>query len=165
MPVPPKRTFCSKECVFNWKMKTQPSFAASQVLKRDHGICVECKLDCVRLKEELHVLLKRSQGWQTVSPWGLLSPEDTQAAIMLRNSRITELGLKGERALGSRRLWEMDHILPVVEGGGLCGLDNLRTLCWKCHQAATNALRKRMTARKKEADELQGSTACSKTET
>ena len=34
-------------------------------------------------------------------------------------------------------LWDADHILPVKEGGGQCGLDNLRTLCIKCHKQVT----------------------------
>lgn len=40
--------------------------------------------------------------------------------------------------------WDMDHIIPVVEGGGACGLDNLRTLCAKCHKKVTADLRKRL---------------------
>lgn len=36
--------------------------------------------------------------------------------------------------------WEMDHILPVSEGGGECGLENLRTLCRPCHRRETAAL-------------------------
>jgi 5-methylcytosine-specific restriction protein A len=31
----------------------------------------------------------------------------------------------------------------VVEGGGECDLENIRTLCLKCHRAATAELRKR----------------------
>jgi 5-methylcytosine-specific restriction enzyme A len=38
--------------------------------------------------------------------------------------------------------WEMDHITPVVLGGGLCGLDNLRTLCVACHKGFTASLNK-----------------------
>ncbi len=41
-------------------------------------------------------------------------------------------------------LWQADHELPVVEGGGQCGLENFRTLCVPCHHAETRALRKRM---------------------
>lgn len=38
-------------------------------------------------------------------------------------------------------LWEADHVLPVVHGGGgSCGLDNLRTLCRACHTGATASL-------------------------
>ena len=31
--------------------------------------------------------------------------------------------------------WHADHILPVYKGGGLCQIENLRTLCVPCHQA------------------------------
>lgn len=30
--------------------------------------------------------------------------------------------------------WHADHIRPVYKGGGLCHLENLRTLCVPCHQ-------------------------------
>lgn len=36
--------------------------------------------------------------------------------------------------------WQADHIVPVVEGGGSCGLEGLRTLCTACHREATKAL-------------------------
>lgn len=45
--------------------------------------------------------------------------------------------------------WEMDHIIPVAEGGGLCGLDGYRTLCAKCHGKESGALRKRLNERKR----------------
>jgi 5-methylcytosine-specific restriction enzyme A len=38
--------------------------------------------------------------------------------------------------------------LPVAEGGGECDLDNIRTLCLRCHRAATLEFRRR---RKKQA--------------
>ena len=30
--------------------------------------------------------------------------------------------------------WEADHILSVADGGGECGIDNYRTLCFVCHK-------------------------------
>lgn len=33
--------------------------------------------------------------------------------------------------------WHADHILPVWQGGGCCGLENLRTLCETCHERHT----------------------------
>ena len=47
------------------------------------------------------------------------------------------------RARGTGDLWQADHIVPVVEGGGECDLDNLRTLCTGCHREETAALAKR----------------------
>lgn len=53
--------------------------------------------------------------------------------------------------------WEADHIVPVSEGGGLCGLDGYRTLCKgrgtnNCHGHETGELRKRLNERKKIAE-------------
>lgn len=45
---------------------------------------------------------------------------------------------------GTKRTIEIDHIIPVVEGGGCCGLINLRQLCRKCHGRESGALRKRL---------------------
>lgn len=57
----------------------------------------------------------------------------------------------GERRnyYGVNHQWEADHIVPVSEGGGLCGLDGYRTLCKKCHGAESGALRKRLNERRK----------------
>jgi 5-methylcytosine-specific restriction endonuclease McrA len=44
---------------------------------------------------------------------------------------------------GRKSLWDADHIVPVVEGGGECDLSNMRTLCLKCHRIHTASLRTR----------------------
>lgn len=36
--------------------------------------------------------------------------------------------------------WEMDHVIPVIEGGGECGLEGLRSLCIPCHRIETTKL-------------------------
>lgn len=118
------RTFCSESCIHDWKIRSQPAYAAKLVLERDHGVCVSCSLDCVGL---LHQLLRLPYA--------------------TRQKRMSELGLTSV----DRRLWEMDHIVPVVEGGGSCGLDNLRTLCWRCHRRVTAELRQRLAEQKREA--------------
>ena len=40
-------------------------------------------------------------------------------------------------------LWQADHIVEVVMGGGLCGLENYQTLCTACHKEKTADLAKR----------------------
>lgn len=70
---------------------------------------------------------------------GLDTAADLKGPVGLtRNGRFPEA-----RALGR---WDMDHIVPVVEGGGNCGLENYRTLCRPCHRRETAALRKRLAA-------------------
>lgn len=49
--------------------------------------------------------------------------------------------------------YDIDHIIPVVEGGGLCGLDNLRTLCIPCHKKETKILAGRVAKKRRPRDE------------
>jgi 5-methylcytosine-specific restriction enzyme A len=111
-----RRTFCSETCVTEWKVRTQPEFAAELVHARDKGICSSCQRDCDALHRKIRIT-KRAR----------------------RQRRMTELGLPAY-LLRRRRYWEVDHVKPVVEGGGSCGLENLRTLCWECHRKVTREL-------------------------
>jgi 5-methylcytosine-specific restriction protein A len=45
--------------------------------------------------------------------------------------------------------WEADHIVPVAEGGGLCGVDGYRTLCKKCHGIESGKLYRRLNEKKR----------------
>jgi hypothetical protein len=78
---------------------------------------------------------------------------DTTKAALLRLIVVGFLGDLGfSRAIRAQaihtfggvvntHLWEADHIVPVVHGGGgSCGLENLRTLCRACHHRATALL-------------------------
>lgn len=52
---------------------------------------------------------------------------------------------------GRKTAWDADHILEVVNGGGLCGLENYQTLCHPCHKAKTAKLaRERAVQRRRE---------------
>jgi hypothetical protein len=60
----------------------------------------------------------------------------------------------GKAWLGANHKWEADHIVPVSEGGGLCGLEGYRTLCKgagtnNCHGTETGKLRKRLNEQKR----------------
>jgi hypothetical protein len=112
-------TFCSDACVDEWKIRTAGGFAATKVRARDHGVCASCGLDCEALKKQIDEV-RRLRG--------------TDAAVLELRSRMF-----GPHHL-RRRLWEVDHVVPVVEGGGECGLGNLRTLCAPCHKRATAEL-------------------------
>jgi 5-methylcytosine-specific restriction enzyme A len=119
LEVPARRyTFCSDYCVHEWKLRSQPAYLREQILKRDRGVCAHCSLDTIREQTRL----KRASGSTRVAlmrHWGL-------------NKRIR------------KSLWDADHILPVAEGGGECDLDNIRTLCLRCHRSVTAQLRERI---------------------
>lgn len=135
-----RRTFCSAECIHEWKIRTQPTYAADQVFLRDAGVCVTCGRDGVLLMGELRELQKAEAVEQYGERARSLETAPTHWKLPRFTARCEELGLPNVLRGLVRRLWEMDHILPVVEGGGSCGLENLRTLCWRCHRKATAAL-------------------------
>ncbi len=117
-----RQTFCSDWCVDEWKLRTDPGYLREKVFERDRGICAVCGTDC----EAAWLHLRRLRG-------------------------SARLKAKNEWRPGSRKsLWDADHIVPVVEGGGECDLANLRTLCLKCHRAATAELRERQAARRQQ---------------
>jgi len=51
--------------------------------------------------------------------------------------------------VGMHGAWEMDHVVPVAEGGGCCSLDGLRTLCRPCHRRVTAELAGRLAERRR----------------
>lgn len=67
----------------------------------------------------------------------------------------------GEQRVPGGRLhraggWDMDHVIPVAEGGGSCGLEGLRTLCKPCHRSVTAALKRRLAERRRAARGAEG---------
>jgi len=137
-----RRSWCSQACVDEYNVRRSGSEARRLVRERDHGVCAECGLDCAVLARILrraatamkryHRALLLDSGISAWSPSGHI---------------YSALGLSQRGFLPEQSLWEADHIVPVVEGGGACGLDGYRTLCRPCHLEATARLRRRMADR------------------
>jgi 5-methylcytosine-specific restriction enzyme A len=115
----PRRTFCSEWCVHEWRVRTDPGYLRDRVLARDKGICALCRTDTI----EAWLQLKRARGDR-------------------RAKRMQHWGL---RRMSRKSLWDADHVVPVIEGGGECDLSNIRTLCIRCHNQVTFDLRRRLT--------------------
>jgi len=111
-------TFCSDWCVEEWKLRSNPGYVREKVFERDRGVCAQCAVDC----EAAYRHIRRQRGTARARAW-------------------REWGIK---PMSRKTLWDADHIMPVAEGGGECDLSNIRTLCLKCHRAATAELRVRL---------------------
>jgi hypothetical protein len=61
---------------------------------------------------------------------------------------------RGGMAPGAAAL-EADHIVPVADGGGECGLENYRLLCRACHVSVTAAWRRARVDRRHDAQAVQ----------
>jgi 5-methylcytosine-specific restriction enzyme A len=149
---PPRRTFCSDECVEQWKLRSSSGHRRRRVFERDRGVCAACSRDCPALAARLGQLLYTNPSRLDAELAGLrltrrsCGPLDRRVPIDMRG-RIGDPVVPGLVVWDPERtLWEADHVLAVVEGGGSCDLSNLQTLCVWCHRAKTAELRRRLAA-------------------
>lgn len=118
-----RRTFCSDACVQEHRIRTDPGFVREQVFKRDRGVCASCGLDTTQIDVRIKQLAN-------------LDPSNFGAYGRAARHVKQELGIP----LNRQTYWDADHIVPVIKGGGACGLENYRTLCVPCHRAETARL-------------------------
>lgn len=169
-PGPGRRTWHSQECVDRWMWANSPQFVRRELWKRDRGVCAKCRVDAERQEKRARVAVS-SHGWQTkhglearvwsfrqrnpgvwyvpkflVSDrWGFWQPRVAEA----RRARLMAMEAEGWNVHRRASWWEADHIVPVAEGGGQCGPENYRTLCYRCHAEETKKLRARLAAKRK----------------
>lgn len=144
-PVPKgRRRWCSDRCVKAALIKLDPKVARLRVEQRDHGVCARCGFDAKQAERLLRVLQSRALGSRY--PVERLPERDAADAL----SWVAKIwGVRADRwHIG--HLWEADHIVPVVEGGGACELENYRTLCILCHRIETKHLAARRAARRRQ---------------
>jgi len=115
---PPRRTICSPECSHELLIRTNGKYMRDCVFKRDKGICKICNIDTKKIAKIA------------------LSLHGEEKDKFLKENSISLKRKIWIRKNGGG-LWDADHIIPVKDGGGMCGLENLRTLCIKCHKLIT----------------------------
>lgn len=150
------RSFCSDRCRDDALIRCWPSKAGELVYRRDQGVCARCGFSVGRFEK-----VCRRRWWRLYwcswrgQRYGWGTRELTEAEVDAVNARARRSRQLAERwdewvmAKGWPSMtrtgswWEAHHKVPVVEGGGTCGLDNYETLCIRCHKAETAALAKR----------------------
>jgi 5-methylcytosine-specific restriction enzyme A len=121
-----KQYYCSPECKERYYVSR--NFDVRRfVARRDNEICAVCGLDCAALVDALNALAA-SHSW-----YGGVFKDFKRGIGIPRTEHV----------------WEADHIVPVVEGGGECDLSNFRTLCVWCHRKETAALAARRAERRR----------------
>ncbi len=129
---PPRKTFCSPECVHEWRLRSDTKYLREHLYERDLGICALCNEDTRYTKIDVENLKRVFR----------LTNDDSELLRFLKSKNIT---IKESH----KSLWHADHILPVSLGGGETGLSNIRTLCVSCHKSVTKKMyvQKRSTTR------------------
>lgn len=126
---PPRKTYCSKECVHEWKLRSSGSYLRKCIFKRDKGICAGCSLDTTKITKGFRRPLKNESKAQWIKRVALVRKQ-----YNIPKHRVT--------------FWDANHILAVAEKGGQSGLLNFETLCLRCHQLHTKDLMKRLLIKK-----------------
>lgn len=120
--------YCSFSCGEELLLRAgSSSLIRRQLFAMECGVCQLCGRDAQAVYQKLK---------------SLTPPERVQELLQLGILKhFPEAAIQNPQ---ESHFWHADHELPVAEGGGQCGLENLRTLCVPCHHVETAALRQRM---------------------
>ena len=122
-----RRRYCSDACAQEVHVRSG-NLAGMYVFRRDKGKCARCGCDTDALAKAARVVAKQMALAHGLPSW------KCRAAI--------EGVLQIPRGRSCSQLWDAHHRVPVVAGGGGCGLDGYETLCLWCHARATARQRK-----------------------
>lgn len=122
------------DCITAWH--DSKSYDARHVLfKRDKGICARCGHDApTALKRFIAAEPKRNEFNEPRSPFTHSSSWPTAAEMAEAAGRYNVALKEFERAWPEDVRWEVDHIVPLEDGGDHV-IENLQTLCRTCHRA------------------------------
>ncbi len=120
---PPRRTYCSAECVHEFNLRASGGYLRYHVEQRDKGICAACGLDTIALRRKYDALYR----------W--LLKRQHVGFRRLRRAFLERHSIPYGRQ--DSDWWDADHVVPVEDGGGECGLPGYQTLCIPCHKRKT----------------------------
>lgn len=123
-----RRSWCSQACVTEYLDFTDWKRIRANVFKRDRGRCQLCGLDLAKIERVLRWSMRWCKRWDSHF-WPATA--------------LSEAGVEKE--------WQADHIKPRADGGG-DDLDNLRTLCDRCHAGVTAEFARERARRRRNAN-------------
>lgn len=119
---PPRRTLCSAKCAHELKIRTSGKYLRNCVYKRDKGICNYCNKDTKTIAKTALILINNNLK--------------NELELFLKINNISTKRKIWKKKNGGG-LWDADHIISIKNGGGQCGMNNIQTLCIKCHKNKT----------------------------
>lgn len=132
----PRRTFCCDECVHFHLLRTSGSHVRKALALRDAGRCALCGVDAAAACREARRAVREAVAHGTPAVDAALACSVADGPF----AGYARLGGGGRRRVprvSEGSFWQADHAVAVQEGGGCCGLSNLRTLCSPCHAVVT----------------------------
>lgn len=137
--------WCSKKCVDEYRAATDPVLIRKAVFERDQGLCQICQIECLAVQKQIDNFIRNRPDWHIDEQVWLY--RDWCKQVPLLNAQY---GLRIKYTnVRDVHVYEIDHIVPVIEGGS-SAMNNLRTLCMRCHKAESAALAKRRAQKRRE---------------
>jgi 5-methylcytosine-specific restriction protein A len=134
-----RRTFCKeRDCVTQFLIRTDPGLVRRKVFERDRGVCASCGFDTSKARNEVRSARPEVKFTGTMEQW-IRKTQKANHAERKASEKYIAMGFPSIQF----HWWEADHVIPVIEGGGLCGLEGYRTLCIPCHKKETRQLARR----------------------
>ncbi len=125
---PPRKTFCSEECIHEYRIRSDIKYLRQAVYLRDCGKCAICGVDTrfiqIELEDAASLAIKQTAKGDD---WWLKPVY--QDVLVKYQLTVNEAG---------KSIWAADHVTPVIDGGGECDLSNIRSLCIPCHKEVSS---------------------------
>lgn len=145
-PVPQRRrSWCSDECVNEFLIRSNAKHALEKLIERDGYKCEICGIDPTELQAQAFIPHPKMANFND-QHFALVRFEIAMEEYVAKLPAMRAVRDQYPWLRSNRRTLEIDHIKPVSEGGGCCGLDNLRLLCPGCHAKESGKLRSRLNA-------------------
>lgn len=145
-PVTGRRTrWCSDACVEKYEIRRNPAYCRKLIRKRDKRVCAMCKLD-TNLPQKARSAIVRKIGQKAVrlairNDRKCVIDSDSQGVVIQIQQALAPWNFQ---AWWKRKsFWDLEHIIPVADGGGECDLSNYQTLCIACHAKKTEEWRRK----------------------
>ena len=141
-------TYCTQSCAEEGRLRRN-GFSGANIraaaFALDGGVCSMCGINAHLLFEQI----------QSLAPTERLNKLLTANWVMPKSTSAYNNLLNDPK---EGNFWQVDHIRTVAEGGGGCGMENLRTLCVPCHAKETEKLHGRLKLKSKSDQEESGMT-------
>ncbi|KAL0027354.1 hypothetical protein WJX79_003195 [Trebouxia sp. C0005] len=124
--------FCGADCEGKFCTRSSGGALRRALFRLERGVCTCCGLDCHALVNKVRMIERGSHKCDERRRARIL----TYAPTFGRHGSKAYLDRLVKQAVEGNA-WHADHIVAVYQGGGLCDLENLRTLCVICHQDVT----------------------------
>jgi 5-methylcytosine-specific restriction endonuclease McrA len=126
--------YCSRNCEHEILIRCNLKSMRNAIYDRDKGVCRACGVSIDDLRQAFKWY---SDLWHNKDHWTNRWPTPSEF-------------LKAAGFASAGHLWEMNHIVAVVEGGEPIDPQNLETLCLKCHKKHTAELAKKLARLRKD---------------